>query len=248
MHLSDYVSHYWLSRSNLDRTYSILPDGSVDLVFRIYGSSVHDSVYGTTTALNELPVQIGSHYLGICFKPGQSRHFINAPAIELTNTAEPARELLKLNMSEVPDHIANRDVFSHLNEVLECHVSKYQPEHSRVDDVIQVIESNHGVISITDAAAQFGKSKRQFERVFQEAVGVTAKFFSQIVRFQRASTLVTQSSVSLADIAAISGYADQSHMSHEFKRFANLSPTAYARKHVDFLQDKPNSQMENRHF
>ncbi len=170
---------------------------------------------------------------------------MNAPAIELTNTTESAQGLLKFNVSYIPNHIASGDVFLSLNEVLECHVSKYQPAHSKIDDVVQIIESNHGIIQITDAAALFGKSKRQFERVFQETVGVTAKLFSQIVRFRRASCLVTQSSMSLADIAVVSGYTDQSHMSHEFKRFANLSPAAYARSHVEFLQDTPYNLIEN---
>lgn len=170
---------------------------------------------------------------------------MNAPAIELTNTTEAAQGLLKFNVSDIPDHIACGDIFLSLNKVLECHVGKYQPTYSRIDDVVQIIESNHGIIPITDAAALFGKSERQFERVFQETVGVTAKFFSRIHRFRRASSLVTQSSMSLADIAVVSGYTDQSHMSHEFKGFANLSPAAYARSHVDFLQDIPNNLTVN---
>lgn len=246
VHLCDYISHYWLSRNNQDKVYSILPDGSVDLVFMVSAGSVHDSVHGTTTACNKLPIQIGNHYLGICFKPGQSRHFMNVPAIELTNTTESAQGLLKFNVSGITDHITAGDVFLRLNEVLECHVSKYQPTYSRIDSVVQIIESSHGIIQVSEAAALFDKSNRQFERVFQQTVGVTAKFFSRIARFRRASSLVTQSSMTLADIAVVSGYTDQSHMSHEFKRFANFSPAAYARSHVGFLQDTPNILTENR--
>lgn len=245
VHLRNYVSHYWLSRSNPDKVYSILPDGKVDLVFEVCGGSVHDSLYGTTTACNELPIRIGSHYLGVCFKPGQSRHFMNVPAIELTNTCESAQGLLKFSVPDITDHITSKDLFLSLNEVLERHISKYQPAHSEIDDVVQIIESNRGVIQVTDAAALFGKSRRQFERVFQETVGVTAKLFAQIVRFHRASCLVTQSSMSLADIAVVSGYTDQSHMCHEFRRFTNLSPAAYARSHVEFLQDTSYNHLED---
>lgn len=244
--LQKYVSHYWLSRNNLDDTYSVLPDGSVDLVFNVCGGTVDNVVYGTTTAYHELPIQIGSHYLGVCFKPGQSRHFINVPAHRLTDSYELAQGLLSFDTSHIPDQIISDDIFKSLNQVLESHLRKHQPVHSSIDDIVQIIQSNHGLTSISDIAALFGKSKRQFERVFLETVGITAKLFSQIVRFRHASNYVGCSSISLAHIAAASGYTDQSHMNREFKRFANQSPTTYAGQNVVFLQDTLISPTENR--
>lgn len=37
--LRPYISHYWLSIDNTDDNYSILPDGSVDLVVVVAGST-----------------------------------------------------------------------------------------------------------------------------------------------------------------------------------------------------------------
>lgn len=236
-YLRDFVSHYWLSRNNSDRDYSVIPDGSVDIVINVRGGVSQDLIYGSTTARNDIPLEIGSHYVGICFKPGKSRHFINAPASELTNTNEPAKELLKFDLLDSHAHIESDNVFLKLNNLLEQHVKKYQPVNSRIDDVIQNIELSNGMASIADSAEIFSKSIRQCERVFKETVGISAKLYSQIVRFQRATALISNASLPLARIAADLGYTDQSHMSHEFRRFANISPATYAQNRVAFLQD-----------
>lgn len=236
-HLRDYVSHYWLSRNNPDDDHSILPDGSVDIVIKVNGGLSQDLIYGSTTAKTDIPLEIACHYLGISFKPGKSRHFINAAASELTNANEPTKELLKFDLIDTHEFIESDDVFIKLNSILEQHARKHQPVNSRIDDVIQYIELSNGMGPIAESAAIFCKSPRHFERVFRETVGISAKLYSQIVRFRRATALISHTSLPLARIATDLGYTDQSHMSRDFRRFANISPAAYARSCVAFLQD-----------
>ena len=243
--MRDFVSHYWRSCNNSDRDYSVIPDGSVDIVINVRGGFSQDLIYGSTTARNDISIEIGSHYLGICFKPGKSRHFINTPASELTNTNEPAKGLLKFDLLDTHEHIENDNVFLKLNDILEKHVKKHQPVNSRIDDVIHNIELSNGMTSIADSVAIFCKSKRHFERVFKETVGISAKLYFQIVRFRRASSLISGTALPLVRIATDLGYTDQSHMSHEFRRFAGTTPSAYAQSHVAFLQDQLYRQIEN---
>lgn len=247
MPLRDFISHYWLSLDNADLMHTVFPDGAVDLVVKACGTTARGSVYGTTTTRTEVRLDQGSHYLGIHFKPGQSRHFFAAAAHELTDACEDTQGLLLFGLDDVPETLASHDVFARLNNVLERHVAKHQPAPSRIDGVIALIEATHGTARIDEAAAVFGKSRRQFERVFLETVGVPAKFFPQISRLRHASELIRRSSASLADIAAESGYSDQSHMSHEFRRLAHMSPASYARSNVVFLQDPSLPGKENGH-
>lgn len=235
--LREYVSHYWLCRHNSDRTHEVLPDGCVDVVVSVSGSSARSAVYGTTTTRREVPVEVGSHYLGIRFKPGRSRHFLAASAIELTDRCEGAAGLLELALDEVPEKVSDDCVFSTLDAVLERHVLKHPPARSGIDHVIDSIETAHGMLRIKTLAAMLGKSTRQLERVFLETVGITPKLFSRIVRFRRASALVSSSPSSLADIAAEAGYSDQSHMSNEFRLLGDISPAVFGRRDVVFLQD-----------
>jgi len=67
-------------------------------------------------------------------------------------------------------------------------------------------------------------------------VGLPPKLFSEIIRFRRAAALVARSNLPLAQIAALIGYADQSHFTHEFARFFGQPPFR-AREDAAFLED-----------
>lgn len=234
--LRPYVSHYWLSRHNRDDRQTVLPDGAVDLVLVGDGASVQAGVYGTTTARQEVALASGAHYLGVRFHPGQSRHFLRAAAAELTDTHEPAQGLLAFDLQDLPEQLAAGPVFALLDALLERHLQACPPSASPLDLAIRGLARTG--MPVAQAARVYGKSLRQFERQFQLDVGVGPKLYARIARFQRAVQRLTDSTLTLAELAADLGYSDQSHMSHEFRRFAGLSPAAYARQPVDFLQDR----------
>ena len=241
------VSHYWLSLDNADSAYSAMPDGAVDLVIGTRGSTVQSWIYGTTTTRTEISLEKHGHYLGVRFKPGQSRHFINAAANELTDGHELSDQLVRFPLSEILENGTNEDVFARLNRTLETYLTEQSPARASIDDIISLIETSRGAIDINEAAAAFDKGRRQFERVFLQTVGVSAKCFASINRFHHAASLVAQRRSTLVDIAAQAGYADQSHMTHEFRRLARISPAAFARQHVVFIQDSSLTTPDNTH-
>ena len=234
--LREYVSHYWLSLDNTDDSYSVLPDGVVDVVVAVGTTDYRVNIFGTTTSRTELPLDVGNHYLGIRFKPGQSRHFLDVHASELTNSNQSAEGLFLPNMLGIAESISAANLFSRLDAALLGHHKQRPPRHSRIDDAIRHIESMHGTSRVSQVANMYGKSRRQFERHFVDVVGIPAKLFAEIVRFQQASTLLARSTLPLAQIAVELGYVDQSHLTHEFSRFYGRPPSR-AREHVAFLQD-----------
>lgn len=234
--LREYVSHYWLSLDNADETYSVLPDGAVDVVVAVGRTTCQVDIFGTTTSRTELPLDVGSHYLGIRFKPGQSRHFLDVHASELTNTNRSAEGLFLPNMLGIAESIAADSLFPRVDAALMGHLKQRPLRHSRIDNAIRHIESMRGASRVSQLANMYGKSRRQFERNFLGVVGIPAKLFAEIVRFQQASMLLAHSALPLAQIAAELGYTDQSHLTHEFSRFCGYPPSR-AREHVAFLQD-----------
>lgn len=242
--LRAYVGHYWLSLDNPDETYAVLPDGTVDVVFTVGATACQVSIFGTTTSRTQIPLNVGSHYLGIRFRPGQSRHFADAHAPELTNSNRPAEGLLFRDIVGVADSITSDSLFSRLDAALLSHLKQHPPRHSRIDDVIRHIESMRGTLQVARLVDMYGKSRRQFERRFLDVVGIPAKLFSEIVRFQRVSGLLARSALPLAQIAAELGYADQSHLTHEFSRFYGRPPSE-ARQGVAFIQDVGRSPDDN---
>ncbi|MCC5811613.1 MAG: AraC family transcriptional regulator [Ectothiorhodospiraceae bacterium] len=234
------VSHLWLGRDNTDTVHAILPDGAVDLVFEIDDTDVRAWIYGTTTHRTEVELERGRHYLGVRFQPGQSRHFLAVAASELTDRRSTEADLLRLPPDTLVGSLSpGATLLATLEQALISYLSRHPPQSARIDRAIAMAQASRGLASIRALVECYGGSRRQFERVFLQTTGVSAKRFSMITRFQHARDLLAGDKPSLADIAAISGYADQSHMNRDFRRLAAVPPGRYLRSGVAFVQDTP---------
>jgi AraC family transcriptional regulator len=81
-------------------------------------------------------------------------------------------------------------------------------------------------IRISDLAALAGMSRFHFARVFRASVGRTPHRYVLERRLDRARELVRSSGAPLRDIAAMTGFADQSHLTRTFKRTFGTTPAA----------------------
>jgi transcriptional regulator GlxA family with amidase domain len=85
-----------------------------------------------------------------------------------------------------------------------------------------------GMIPIERLQKMAGISERQLERQFQTQVGLTPKFFSRLLRFQKVFKAVMQNrNLGWSFIASECGYYDQAHFIHDFKSFSGQNPSAY---------------------
>ncbi|MBV7483971.1 AraC family transcriptional regulator [Bordetella sp. BOR01] len=82
-------------------------------------------------------------------------------------------------------------------------------------------------VSLADLAGASGLSRFQVLRGFTRAIGLTPHAYQVQRRAGLARRLIRQGSA-LAQAAAASGFADQSHMTHVFVRLYGLTPGAYA--------------------
>ena len=70
-----------------------------------------------------------------------------------------------------------------------------------------------------------GASARALRRDVQMAAGLSLRSLAGVLRFQRAVALLNaRAARSLADLASSAGYADQAHMTREFRRFGGFTP------------------------
>ena len=77
--------------------------------------------------------------------------------------------------------------------------------------------------NIKQVAAALGLGRRQFERRFQQSIGLSPRKFANILRFQKALFLQLQGE-HWTDIVDICGYYDQSHFIREMKSLSSFSP------------------------
>lgn len=93
-----------------------------------------------------------------------------------------------------------------------------------IDFILAHLSEN---LSLERLAQQVGFSPYHFVRLFREATGKSPHQFVQQQRIERAKQLLRETDTPLAHIALESGFANQSHLTHVFKRYLNLTPRVY---------------------
>ena len=91
-----------------------------------------------------------------------------------------------------------------------------------------VLDHIGGPIDVDSLADIAGRSPFHFSRVFARSVGVTPHRYVVHLRLQRAVELVREGRFGLAEIAACTGFADQSHLSRWVRRVHGVSLTQLA--------------------
>ncbi|MGI9376344.1 MAG: helix-turn-helix domain-containing protein [Tsuneonella suprasediminis] len=85
-------------------------------------------------------------------------------------------------------------------------------------------------LRIADVAERFELSETHFSKAFRNSVGVAPYRWFQGLRVMLAQRLLTDSSLSLAEISSECGYSDQSHFITAFSRAIGMTPGRWRRR------------------
>ena len=107
-------------------------------------------------------------------------------------------------------------------------VSQSRPAPTRPEQYAAArLRSAAGAVSIREIAAELSVSERHLRRRFRDTVGCSPKDYGR--RLRLAAAAIAADSIAQprwAEIAAGSGYHDQSHMIAEFRALVGLTPAA----------------------
>ncbi len=93
------------------------------------------------------------------------------------------------------------------------------------------MRSANGTMPVSQVAAAAHATVRTLERKFKQSSGYAVKDVSGLMRFEQVrNRLWHYPESNLAGLAHELGYADQAHLSREFKRYSGATPGAFARK------------------
>ncbi len=96
--------------------------------------------------------------------------------------------------------------------------------------VTEYMEAHLGdAIQLSDFAQLVGMSRSHFSQAFRTTTGMPPHRWHLNARISRAQELLLDTSLSLADIALQTGFADQSHFTKSFQRQVSTSPGAWRR-------------------
>ncbi len=85
-----------------------------------------------------------------------------------------------------------------------------------------------GTSGVTALASDLAVTPRTLRRHFLDAVGLPPKTFAAVTRFNHVVVdLHSRPDTDWLHLVHRHGYADQSHLGRDFRRFAGVSPTAY---------------------
>lgn len=105
-----------------------------------------------------------------------------------------------------------------------------------MDWALAELERSCGATRIGALAAELGWSRKRVARQFGEFVGLPAKTMARMFRFRRGCELIASGHSTLGGVALAAGYADQAHMTREFRQFSGWSPGRYARAEEDRVE------------
>ncbi|MFD3688560.1 helix-turn-helix transcriptional regulator [Nocardiopsis sp. NPDC058631] len=95
---------------------------------------------------------------------------------------------------------------------------------ARVREAVRLL-SEGGPRGVDAVAGEVSLTPRHLRRLTERETGLSPKVIQQVGRLQRALRLMRADGPrALADVAASVGYADQSHLTHEVRRFTGRTP------------------------
>jgi AraC-like DNA-binding protein len=196
----------------------VLPDGCMDLI-AMDGRIV---VAGPDTAATEA-TRDGEPYRGLRFRPGVLPRLLGVPAGEVRNSRIPLADLRR-----PPTHTRSLAELA-LRLAAESPTAETAPW--TLAQLRTVTDRLAKGWAVAELAQEIGWSSRTVQRQCLAVYGYGAATLRRVLRFRRARRLL-DAGFALADVAARSGYADQSHLHREVRALAGV-PLAWFRQGDD---------------
>lgn len=100
-----------------------------------------------------------------------------------------------------------------------------------VNRIVEHVEGHPDVLRVAQVGERFGLSERALQRLVRRRVGLSPKWLIQRRRLQEASARLRERPGTLADVAAELGYADQAHLTRDFRSVTGMTPGEFAARY-----------------
>ncbi|MFL8632462.1 helix-turn-helix domain-containing protein [Clostridioides difficile] len=242
--LRNWISNFTISFPNqtiISDNYTIIPHGSVTLVFFYDATGLHSLLFGPTTK----PKTVGSIanrcdvILIIEFQPAGFFPLIGIQQSELIDKVVPFSIIntsLDLEIKKIFNESLSIDkLILKLEELL---ISNIKIEYSyEFILAIQLIIQNSGNISSQEISKKVFYSSRHLNRLFNQYLGLSMKSFSRLVRINKSIKLLNNSKTSLMSICNELGFYDIPHFIKDFKIVCGITPQKYRANMSDFYSE-----------
>lgn len=235
--LAPYLACLWTSQVRLEGqsiSHRVLPDNCIDILWQ--DCDPLGGVAGMMSSLIDVPFAQSVCTIAVRFKPGAASHFFDLPLHEL---ADLHPSLSELWAPAVADQFAealwarplsDREATAKVQRLLLRQLRTRPQRTGMVEAALRAIEQSHGSVRIEAVADALGVSRQHLASQFRSRVGLGAKQFARVCRFQHAAGRIrcaAPGSIDWADMALDLGFYDQPHMIHEFQALAASTPQSF---------------------
>ena len=240
----------WVSRSDRGpaggetRREHVLPTGEVHIVFRLAGPALRlfdgpDDRVGRTLARAVVGGARAGYYVrdvsepvwsvGAQLLPGAAPLLFGAAASELAERHTPLEDLWGAGVSEIEERLtlsgSDDERLARFEAILAERLPRVRGIHPAVAEALAGLGAREGVGSLVERS---GYSHRRFVALFREAVGLSPKRYSRVLRFRgMLERAAAPAPPPLAELALEAGYSDQAHFNREFRELAGVTPGEY---------------------
>lgn len=245
--LKEFVKRYWTldgEKENIPIKNTIVPDGTMKLIFHYGDTYKHHSHNGEITVLPKCfligqltkpyviePVGVTGSFV-VQFKPNGFIPFTTIPIKELENTAVPLDILFGEEGIKLGNRILTTKSTSERIQIVEDFLLKKLANRKNIDNIvkstIETIFNANGHFSVSEFSKINNINRRQLTRKFSSIIGISPKQLAKTIRIQKILKILLNEEVeSLTDLAHENEYFDQAHFIKEFKEFTGLTPKEF---------------------
>jgi AraC-like DNA-binding protein len=227
--LGEFVLYLWRRRFPAEPAIVVqptLPDGSIVLV-SVNGGPAY--VMGPETVRLEHAVAGGTEVIGVRLRPGVGARLFGDAVLELVNGGAHPGDLpggARPRRGAWPAIDPGAADFRPLLDALAPRVASAAPDDGVAWGAAWL--ARNPTARVDDLCARLGWSPREVRRRFTRALGFGPKVMQRVLRFQRVLALAEGPArgvdATLGGLAAAGGYADQAHMTREFRALAGHTP------------------------
>jgi len=236
--LKKYVQSYWRIQCYLEnkKSFKIAPDGAMGLLINL-GDTLEIKTSTQTYQVEKSQVVLLGIYenpvymefenncevIGIRFNPAGASFFFSQYMHDLFE-----------NIITLNDPTIYESILSNSNDLvnsLDTYLLKRFKKSNKAFDIMKIItliEKNSGSYDIEELLLCANMSRRNLDRVFKKALGISLKVYARIIKIKYTRmSLQNYHFDTLTTVSYNSGYFDQSHFIKEFKNFMFETPKEY---------------------
>ncbi len=205
-------------------------------------SNSYARFYGVMSGLSTTVLEGRGWAVGVMFQPAAGYLISGGSVARLTDrfidlTQVPhldgpgltgsIRQVMAPNPS---DSAAHRAAARLMSEQLQSYLP-IDAEGRMINELVASVEESPQLRLVGQLCAQFGLTERSLQRLTQRRLGLSPKWLILRRRLHEAADRLRAEEVDLAGIAAELGYADQTHLTRDFRRVTGWTPGAFAARY-----------------